>query len=185
MRHFFYLRIYNRIFTFSTKINIAQLKILFWDQNYLKVFPYSSPEKKSSDWRTVEMFGISQICTITLMFRLAPPEFHLTACRAAGSPFMTALTKLNKSATADWYLPLHLISIQHCRTWLATAFIAFIHSLSSSPWTWFLWLERVWNAAISEILLARSWLWTKGDRTGDRRKHLAQRIHTRVICTER
>lgn len=50
VRYFFHLRIYNSIFTFSTKINIAQLKILFWDQDYLKIFQYSSPEKKASDF---------------------------------------------------------------------------------------------------------------------------------------
>lgn len=131
-----------------------------------------------------EMSGISQICTITLVFRLAAPEFHLTACRAAGSPAMTAPTKWRESVTADWYLPLHLISIQHCWTGLATAFIADIPWLSSSPRTWFLWLERIWNAAISEILLARSQLWTKTSSTGDRRKHSAQSIPTRVIYTE-
>lgn len=82
-------------------------------------------------------------------FRLATPELYLTTCRVAWPP-VTDNTDWMKWVSCSWppvcYLPLHLISIQHCRTRLAGALLP---SLSSNPLPWFICHERIWNAAPS------------------------------------
>lgn len=82
-------------------------------------------------------------------FRLATPELCLTTCRAAWSPVTDSAGRI-KWVSCIWppvcYPALYLISIQHCRARLAGAFLP---SLSSNSWTWFICHERIWNAAAS------------------------------------
>lgn len=99
------------------------------------------------------MSGISQICTITLVFRLAAPEFHLTACRAAGSPVTTALTKWSRSVLAD-LVPaiepnLHP-ALQNKASCCLYSFTVIL-SLSLVPLTWKnLKYCNIWNTACKE-----------------------------------
>lgn len=100
-----------------------------------------------------EMSGISQICTITLVFRLAAPEFHFTACRAAGSPVTTALTKWSRSVLAD-LVPaiepnLHP-ALQNKASCCLYSFTVIL-SLNLVPLTWKnLKYCNIWNTACKE-----------------------------------